>query len=823
MENLPTPLSRVELYLAKACGMDVTVPEQPLSRLEQFLAILAGDTSITMPTPMSLTEQWLAYVLGVTPDPLLAVEGACLIGAQKVDVRYFARAAGMPGSPDIPEPQNRTEQYWYQIASNVPIVGFLKYATGISMTLTDILSGIEELQFVYGDTYQQTYSGKNLFNINDNSQSRRSSKTIDGNKLTVTCTTDGTAYTVIELPNSDALLGKTCQLKVGNISVTSGSSTTQGMIRVLASLKTNLTDLAGDEYGLVRGLGDNIEGAVAFPNSYPDGKDCFVLVVYVGNRGGSTVVGEYGDYEEIQLELGSTATSYEPYVGGIPAPNPDYPQDIDVVTGEQTVDVYGKNLFDKNNVNQYMGYFDGNADNPILVNGTTNRNRVIYIKCKPSTAYSISLTNRNGINSPQVGTTDSLPSNGLAVTKLGIFESGSLKLENLTTSATAQYIVIRFQTNPSTVRFDDISQALLAGLQIEQSSTATAYEPYQGQSYEINLGKNLWGGFSADMTRTVYDIDFNNLANGDIFVAAGTSSGQANSLSSSMVAGTDRLLTLEAGTYTISGATGVIRVQLVNNTGTTLASDTGNGATVTLTSATQAFVRVSFDGGQTVTDTTIHPQLEKGSTATSYAPYFTPIELCKLGDYQDYIYKSGDGWYIHKEVGDTTINGSETFGRNSFNNVSGWHYYYTKVLDSLVKERTNQAFSNNYRNLADVIGMDEELRPGIFNDYSSTPVSSYMSVRKNLSSATNILRFSMPDSTTSSVDSFKTWLSTHNTTIYYILATPTDTKITDATLVGQLEALDSAVLPKPNANITVTASDPNLPGAIKISYYTRHE
>jgi hypothetical protein len=59
--------------------------------------------------------------------------------------------------------------------------------------------------------------------------------------------------------------------------------------------------------------------------------------------------------------------------------------------------------------------------------------------------------------------------------------------------------------------------------------------------------------------------------------------------------------------------------------------------------------------------------------------------------------------------------------------------------------------------------------------------------------------------------------------LYYRLSTATDTKITDTTLVEQLEALDSAVLPKPNANITVTASDPNLPGAIKISYYTRHE
>ena len=75
------------------------------------------------------------------------------------------------------------------------------------------------------------------------------------------------------------------------------------------------------------------------------------------------------------------------------------------------------------------------------------------------------------------------------------------------------------------------------------------------------------------------------------------------------------------------------------------------------------------------------------------------------------------------------------------------------------------------------------------------------------------------DSTTA----WKTWLDSHNTILYYPLATPTDTKITDATLVGQLNAIDSAVLPKPIAYITVGATDPNLPGPLKISYYGEEE
>lgn len=39
--ELPAPESRVESYLAKAAGEDVTIPEKPLSRLEQYLNAIA--------------------------------------------------------------------------------------------------------------------------------------------------------------------------------------------------------------------------------------------------------------------------------------------------------------------------------------------------------------------------------------------------------------------------------------------------------------------------------------------------------------------------------------------------------------------------------------------------------------------------------------------------------------------------------------------------------------------------------------------------------------------------------------------------------------
>ena len=55
--------------------------------------------------------------------------------------------------------------------------------------------------------------------------------------------------------------------------------------------------------------------------------------------------------------------------------------------------------------------------------------------------------------------------------------------------------------------------------------------------------------------------------------------------------------------------------------------------------------------------------------------------------------------------------------------------------------------------------------------------------------AKNMLFRMLDDTTITTTDGFKTWLSTHNTDVYYVLATPTYEEITDTTLLSQLEAL----------------------------------
>ena len=72
----------------------------------------------------------------------------------------------------------------------------------------------------------------------------------------------------------------------------------------------------------------------------------------------------------------------------------------------------------------------------------------------------------------------------------------------------------------------------------------------------------------------------------------------------------------------------------------------------------------------------------------------------------------------------------------------------------------------------------------------------------------------------STLADFHTWIAANPITLYYPLETATDTKITNPTLIAQLNALDRAVLPKPVAYITASG---DLPGELKISYYGEDE
>lgn len=161
-------------------------------------------------------------------------------------------------------------------------------------------------------------------------------------------------------------------------------------------------------------------------------------------------------------------------------------------------------------------------------------------------------------------------------------------------------------------------------------------------------------------------------------------------------------------------------------------------------------------------------QLELGNTTTTYQAYegntypinLGSIELCKIGDYQDYIYKDSGKWYLHKEVGKITLNGSETWD-NGYSVGTNYRYALTMNL-GYIERATDNTLCDYFK--------------CIINYTDDTP-------HYYLSSSNNTHFFFI----NKNKSDFTTWLSSNNVNVYYALATPTNTEITDTNLISNLE------------------------------------
>lgn len=187
--------------------------------------------------------------------------------------------------------------------------------------------------------------------------------------------------------------------------------------------------------------------------------------------------------------------------------------------------------------------------------------------------------------------------------------------------------------------------------------------------------------------------------------------------------------------------------------------------------ATRLKVVFRYSDNTAVTPTSFtNIQIERGSTATTYEP---PIELCKIGTYQDYIYKSGNDWFLRKNTWKVVYDGSENWYYNSGNK----NLIYTYNGSSYFPTGTTYV---NYSS-GGTIACDY---------FEARPQGSGMQSGWSYAESPNIMICNYDGKTNfDSSANFKTWLGTHPMTVYYQLDTPYDTQITDATLIAQLEAL----------------------------------
>lgn len=165
------------------------------------------------------------------------------------------------------------------------------------------------------------------------------------------------------------------------------------------------------------------------------------------------------------------------------------------------------------------------------------------------------------------------------------------------------------------------------------------------------------------------------------------------------------------------------------------------------------------------------------------------IELCKIGDYQDYLYKNNGKWYVHKNTGKVVLDGSESWAySSSWSKTNTNVFYWNAILTNARYDRLDSVFgiANEFK----VFPRDDLYTNDIDGlGYSGSLGSPYITTRINKTIA--------PDST-----AFTTWLGNNNLIYYYQLATPTDTEITDTTLIFQLEEISKTLSYQGQTNIT---------------------
>lgn len=328
---------------------------------------------------------------------------------------------------------------------------------------TSISANINKLE-VRGDTFQQSYSGKNLINgsYGEISQTVRCTTEESGNGFKITSTAStGAVYAMVPIPNVERILGQT--VTVSYVATGDGTrarffylNTTGG---ATGSIGSSETVTLPDSLGSNSGIG---------------------VVFYTSNNSSAT-------YNDIQVEIGSTSTTYEQYVGGTPSPNPDYPQTVQTVTGTQTVKITGKNLqYVANSFTQNGITFTHNADGSITMNGTStdnayynlNNTQATRLTLKAGTTYTIST---GGVKLPQNNVILQIRKANPNVVYASI--TGNTTSRTWTMSEDAEtYTYIGVYGSGVTLN------NLTIYPQLEVGSVATDFEAYGSQTYTVNLG-----------------------------------------------------------------------------------------------------------------------------------------------------------------------------------------------------------------------------------------------------------------------------------------------------------------------------------------------
>lgn len=546
----------------------------------------------------------------------------------------------------------------------------------------------------------------------------------------------------------------------------------QGKVFIDNVLQTERTDTFDTELNLYL-FASNI-------NNYADyyGKDIFLekFKIYDNNILVRDFIpcyrksdNEIGLYDLVNNEF-YTNQGTGTFIKGNDIPNPDYPQDIEVIDG-----------MNKFNSELELGTIDANG----YKGESTIRVRSDFNEIEPNIKYTISSSN---------DTLNIVPyyydKNGLFIS----FDNGWKEMPFIfTTPSNCYKVKFLFKNSDDTIEVNDVTE-----LQLIKGTIEKPYLPYGYIGLEQS-GKNL---ISIDtQERTTEGIT--TIKTKNKFVLNGTSALNWVDLEKLynifIPKGTTITFSRSNNEYNlylrfVQSDGGVYRFAIYDGSYST---------TITLpqdVTGMRQFLQ-GYTAGDVFTDYEFETQLEYGDIATEIEQpkesIIYPIDLqgnsiAKTGDVKDLlrIYRNGDV-EIEKKINNTILDGSENWGFHSINSYGIANFVY-----------------NHHFNSIDDYGQQKRVKLSHFITQNTLIANEQ---KEGCLWQALVMFIRLKETRANNLASFKTWLSNNNVTIYYELKAPQTIQLSS---INPIELWEGTNIFKLITNLDTT---------MQVDYYKNYE
>lgn len=315
--------------------------------------------------------------------------------------------------------------------------------------LPDSDKGKIQDMFLYGRSEQVQYKGKNLF---DAKGVIGGSKSVSNNGITFKYDSENDIFSINGNATAEAI----------NAYIFGGYSNTVPLFTLPSGTYTFSSTLTKCIMYSYDGTARKTYDLSSSGSTYTFATEVGITALKPANQTVGTAVNQSFN---LQIEKGSTKTDFEPYTGGIPSPNPDYPQEIKAVVNPKVAMNASKNLLDEKEM--ILGSLTDLKGEHLISN--TRVRTILGLKVTKGEKYTVNA--------------DVLENVAMYAYVNGIYNKGVSDIDfhsvpyTFTILADCDVLFVFRMKSNSVIDFGK-----KGNIQIQGGSTATPYEPYTEQS-----------------------------------------------------------------------------------------------------------------------------------------------------------------------------------------------------------------------------------------------------------------------------------------------------------------------------------------------------